>query len=176
MLKFFGHFASLIPAGARVVDLGAGDGSLAAKLAAGGTRVIAVDRKDPETKPNGVDWVTSSIEGWLEGLPADFRADAFLLKNVVQFFEKGWTLSVLLPKLASHLSPGGVIGIETFTKAPEPPFPKPHASYYAIEDLKVAFPGWELPLAEEASDDAGSDLAGTRRTFYLTRLIARKPG
>lgn len=175
MLKFFGQFASMIAPGSLVVDLGAGDGALSAKLAASGARTIAVDRKAPETKPEGVEWIASSVEDWLGGLPEGFRADAFLLKNVVQFFEKDWTLSVLLPKLAARLSPGGVIAIETFSAAPEPPFPKPHSSYYSIGDLKAAFPDWETPLAEETTDEAGSDLAGNKRTFHLTRLIAKKP-
>lgn len=173
MVKFFGKFASLVPAGATVVDLGAGDGKFATKLADLGDNVIAVDRKEPAERQPDIEWVVKPIDDWYQNLPADFVADAYLLKNVLQFLEKRFVFDVLLPGLAIRLSPGGVIGIETFGQPSDPPF-KNQSSFYTTKELLVPFSGWEVVMEEGTREDA-KDMNGNPRRFFMTRIIVRKP-
>lgn len=173
MIKFFEKFASLVPGGATVVDLGAGDGKLATKLADLGADVIAVDHKEPPIRQSTVTWRILPVSEWLESLPQNFIADAYLLKNTIQFLDKTWVIDVLLPKLAERLSVGGVIGIETFQQPSDPPLKK-QSSFYTAEDLLAPFKGWDIKMEEEAIEDA-KDMSGNPKRFFLTRIIVRKP-
>ena len=167
-------FLQLLPQSGLVVDLGAGEGKYAKILAEAGHRVIAVDKKPPQDMPTGVEYETATIQDWEANLPADFRADGYLLKNIVQFLPRDWIAGTLLPFLKDRTSSHGVIAIETFTKAPNPPFDKPHTSYYNLADLMSVFRDWKIELAEEVQEQA-RDMAGTPRQFHVTRLIAAKP-
>jgi trans-aconitate methyltransferase len=175
MNPFFERFASMIAPDSLVVDLGAGGGAQSERLVAVGAKVIAVDRKTPLSIPTGVEWITSDIDDWTATLPPEPTIDAFLLKNCIQFLEKDSVLHALLPRLASRLATGGIIGIETFSRAPEPSFSNSQHSYYSLQELKGAFSAWDFPFASEVTDASGADLAGNKHTFHLTRLIARKP-
>ena len=155
-----------------VVDLGAGDGRWSRVLQAAGHKVIAVDK---QTKPTDVivDWQVSSAQNWVTDLKNNFRADGWLIKNLLQFIEKDYVLQELLPKIANHTPAEGVVAIETFYQPPNPPFAKPHKYYYSLSDLEAIFGGWKLILAEEVVE-LGPDLSGHPREFCLTRLVVKK--
>lgn len=171
---FFDQFMGQLPPESLVVDLGAGEGKYSQALAAAGHQVIAVDKKAPELSNLGtVEYHTMTVDMWLDGLAADFTAGGYLLKNILQFLPKDWVLDHLLPTLMQHTQKGGVIAIETFTQAPNPPFEHTHRSYYSISELRTVFADWEILLAEESEND-GPDMHGTQRHFYMTSIIARK--
>lgn len=167
-------FLESLPANGLVVDLGSGIGKYATQMAEHGHQVIAVDQKPYPVEYPGVKFVTSSIQDWLNNLSADFKASAYLLRNVIQFMDKDYVTQTLFQQVASHLQTGGVIGIVTFTKQPEPAFDPPHKHHYNASEILDAFNGWDVVLAEEVEEDK-PDMGGTQRHFYLTRLILRKP-
>lgn len=174
MSQFIALFLSLIKKGNKVLDLGAGDGRYSVLIAKKDVFVSAVDKEVPSKYISGVAWKAMPIEDWLKALKPKDRFDAILGKNILQFFKADFVEKKLLPKLSAHLNPGGIIALETFYKAPKPPFYKPHNSYWTDEDLYKFFPKWTVILKESVKRH-GRDMDGRRRNFFLARLILKKP-
>jgi Methyltransferase domain len=174
MPKLIETFIANLRPHAHIADLGAGDGRWSKVLAESGMRVLAVDRKEPAERHVGVEWHVGDVEGWLDALASSEKFDGFLLKNVLQFFEKEWVSTVLLPELRAHAAEGAVVCIETFFAPSEPPL-KGQVSFYRAEELAVAFSGWKVLLQEE-SDDVAKDLTGNERRFHLARIILKNIG
>lgn len=174
MSKFITLFFSLIKKGNNVLDLGAGDGKYSVLIAKKGARVLAVDKKMPLKDVFGITWKAMSIEDWLKTLKPEDKFDAVLGKNILQFFKADFVIKELLPKLSAHLNPGGVIALETFYRASEPPFGRPHRSYWTAEDLHDFFQKWTI-IFKESIEELGEDMDGKKRIFFLTRLILKKP-
>lgn len=174
MSKFIILFLSLIKKGDDVLDLGAGDGKYSVLIAKKGTHIFAVDKQTPIKDIAGVTWKTMSIEDWLKALKPRDKFDAILGKNILQFFEAYFVMKELFPKLSAHLNPGGIIALETFYRAPEPPFGKPHRSYWTDKDLRKIFPKWTI-VFKESVEEWGRDMEGKKRIFFLTRFILKKP-
>lgn len=113
------------------------------------------------------------IENWLKTLKPEDKFDAILGKNILQFFKADFVIKKLLPKLSAHLNPGGIIALETFYRAPEPPFSRPHHSYWTAKDLLEFFSKWTI-IFRESVRESGRDMNGKKRIFFLTRLILKK--
>lgn len=171
-MELFELFTNSLPPHSTVVDLGAGEGKYAQILSSNGHQVIAVD-KNPQPLVEGIEQIHSSVEDWITNLSPDSRADGFLLKNVIQFIDKDFVFDTLIPKLIHHLNPNGIIGIETFTQPPIPPFEITHRSHYDITELRPLFQGWEMLMSDNIEND-GKDMNGNIRHFFITRLVARK--
>lgn len=167
-------FLESIPEGGLAVDLGSGIGKYATQMAEQGHHVIAVDQKPYPVEYPNVEFVTSTVQDWLHSLPENFQASAYLVRNLIQFMDKDYVLHTLFPQIAKYLVSGGIIGIVTFTKQPEPAFDPPHKDDYNAAEILAVFDGWDVVLAEEVEEDK-PDMGGTQRHFYITRLIIRKP-
>lgn len=172
--RFFGQVLEAVLPTHTAVELGAGDGWTASRLASNGAKVIAVDKKTkPEGLPPDVEWREEAIDKWLAGLATNFKADAFFVKDAIRFHEKPWVAETLLPALAERTNSGGIVAVQTYRQEPAP-------SYRGIKcllspaELKAAFPGWEILREEEVTEHA-PETAKTKRAFFLSRFIARKP-
>ena len=166
------QFIEQLSPNSTVVDLGSGAGMYSKKLLDLGHQVIAVDKRIVLDVP-GIDFRHQTIQDFITNLPPDFKADGWLLKNVIQFIDKEYILNTLIPILKARTSPNGVIAIETFFKDPEPAFDHPFASYYHLTDLTPLFSDWNT-LYEKKEMDEHSDMNGTIRNFAITSLLVRK--
>ncbi|MEZ4210119.1 MAG: class I SAM-dependent methyltransferase [Patescibacteria group bacterium] len=166
------QFIELLPPNSTVVDLGSGPGIYAKKLLDLGHQVIAVDKKIVLDIP-GIDFRHQSVQDFIINLPPDFKADGWLLKNVIQFIDKKYVLNTLIPTIKNHTNPNGIIAVETFFKDPEPAFDHPFTSYYHLTDLTPLLLDWDIQyLKEEVSEN--KDMNGTIRSFAIISLLVRK--
>src|SRR3989344_4727801 len=130
-MTFIDTFLDKIKPDDVVLDVGAGDGKYAEMMVARGASVFAIDKQKPEKMIPGVEWHIGQIENWIEQIDKSIKFNAVFAKNIIQFFDTQFVVEKLLPKLSDHLTSGGFIAIETFYRAPEPSFSKPHRSYYS---------------------------------------------
>lgn len=165
---------SIAQQGSRVLDLGSGNGRIAAKLAGRGAQVIAVDRVQQSEPLDGVTFISAEVVDFVERLPAAKLFDLILLRNLIQFLYFEIVVEQLLPKLQSHLRPGGYIAIGTFYRDPDPPFDRPAQSVYTLNDLRQFFTDWTEVFADERKE-LMNDLRGKERLFFVTELIFRRP-
>ncbi|MFN0180435.1 MAG: class I SAM-dependent methyltransferase [Gemmatimonadales bacterium] len=109
---WFTNHASMIPTGARVLDLACGSGRHAIAAAERGSTVVAVDR-DParlaEARTEAarrrlaIEWIQADLEGtW----PDFGQFDAVLLFNYLD--------RARMPKVTAAVRPGGLLIFETF--------------------------------------------------------------
>lgn len=98
----------LAPEDGPVLDVGAGDGTLAARLAADGFEVAAVDRTVDDFAPSGIPVVSADLN---EGVPvADGRFSTVIATEVIEHLENPWQFVRELHRVAA---PGGVAVIST---------------------------------------------------------------
>lgn len=158
----------------RVLDLGAGGGRYAEKFAHMGAYVVAVDRREkPIMQHPLIDWRSIDIEDFLPTLTPSELFDIIVMQNSIQFLDKQWVISVLIPQLKEHLKLDGVLAIKTFYREPSPPFKKPCTAYYSMNELLSLFYKWEHLHADSYETDA-LDMRGEIRHFYLVELIIKK--
>ena len=169
MNQLISEFIHHLRPNSTVVDLGSGPGQYSKKLLDHGHQVIAVDKKIVLDTP-GIDFRHQTIQDFITNLPPDFKADGWLLKNVIQFIDKEYILNTLIPTLKAHTNPNGVIAIETFFKDPEPAFDRPFTSYFYLYELTPLFSDWNTLYKQEEMDEH-SDMNGTIRNFAVTTLV-----
>lgn len=171
--NFIQKLLSYITPNYRILDLGAGNGTHAEKFARIGARVVAVDRKKPTTQHPLIEWHSMDIENFLLKLNSTENFNLVLLHNIIQFLNKEWVISTLIPQLEAHLQANGILAIKTFFQEPSPPFERPCTAFYTLNELLPFFLKWEkLHAATYAIDTP--DMRGKIRHFYLTELIVRK--
>lgn len=171
---FTRKFLSCVQAQSAILDLGAGPGRHSALFVGAGHRVTAVDRQPAPEGLAGVKWIAEDIREWVERDDETQILDAVFCRNVIQFLDAEFVVEKLLPRLAEMLRPGGVIAIQTFYQAPEPPFAAPFAAYWRTADLLGCLAGWTVcHVAEHPA--VTPDMRGQVRKFFLTEVIARKP-
>lgn len=174
MRDFLPAFFSAIKPGMTALDLGAGPGNQALRMAELGARVFAVDRSfDPVTHANVV-WRKTSIEDWIAGEGSKIAFGAILIRNVIPFLEKAYVQDTLVPTLAKSMPTGGIFAISAFFKDPEPPFPRPLVSSWTLEELRALLPGWWNVYEWTGSFD-GPDMQGATRRFHSCEIIMKKP-
>ena len=125
-----------IIAGARVLDLYAGSGSLGVESASRGAK--AVDLVESDAKASGVcqrnaDLINgvlgrktvtvhrSKVEPFLDRVPESAAWDLVFLDPPYPLEEAA--LAAVLQKLAAHLVPGAVVVVERSSRSPEPQWP-----------------------------------------------------
>jgi SAM-dependent methyltransferase len=108
------RFASLVPRGARVLDLATGRGRHARLFASRGARVLAVDRDADALQclsgAAGIETRTLDLETGAWPLPGE-TFDAIVVANYLH--------RPLLPHLRAALAPAGVLLYETFAMGNE---------------------------------------------------------
>lgn len=108
------RFASLVPRGARVLDLASGSGRHARWLASRGARVLAVDRDaDALAFMSGVEGIETRVADLENGAwpLAGQTFDAIVVTNYLH--------RPLFPHLRAALAPGGALLYETFAMGNE---------------------------------------------------------
>ncbi len=172
--NFTRTFLGSLAPGHRVLDLGAGEGDFARMFCERGAKVTAVDHTIPQSKDGAIECVRIRVEEFIEGKDRG-SYDAVFMRNILQFLQKHWVFATLFPWLGGHLKQGGIIGIETFSRDPEPPFNHPMRSLYTAKELLEHFLLWQDLCVQEYEHD-GPDMRGTLRHFFITDLIVRKTG
>src|SRR5690606_42120300 len=127
MNQLISEFIHHLRPNSTVVDLGSGPGQYSKKLLDHGHQVIAVDKKIVLDTP-GIDFRHQTIQDFITNLPSGFKADGWLLKNVIQLIDKEYILNTLIPTIKAHTNPNGAIAIETFFKDPESSSGRPFRS------------------------------------------------
>lgn len=171
-----------VPSGARILDLGAGEGALSARLSDMGYKVTAADKDRDGFKFKDVDFScvnfdsSSDVESFVLSHNAEF--DAVLGVEVIEHVQDQWKYISQLMRMAK---PGGLVLITT-----------PNTSswlsrvmflltgrfhQFADEDLSYGhinpISPWELQLIMRESGVAQVELlsAGTLPPFYCTGSI-----
>ncbi len=164
----------LVQSGQTVLDLGAGEASeLAKRFQEKGAVVTAVERQPVDEPPEGIEWHEMTVEQFIE--QGDGRTfDYVVLNNVLQYFDHNAALERIVPRLKALVKEGGRIAVETFTKHPEPPFKRSHASTFTAEELAAAFADWPDTRVWEW-DGPTPDMKGNTRHFFLVDVLAKKP-
>ncbi len=170
-LDFFEEFITYLKPEQRVLDLGAGKGEQALRMAELGCQVVAVDRNPGTLTHPNITWRIQTIGDWVQN-SGDAKFDAVLMKNVLQFITRDWVTTTLFPTLMPLLNPGAVIGIETFYQPPEPPFAI--SSCWTADELVTLLNNFCAILQKQQTEKIGPDLRGTTRHFYLTQILAQK--
>lgn len=175
MNSFLETFYSLIHPGDTVLDLGAGKGIHALKMAEKGATVITLEknRMEDHVHSQSIHWQFQNIRDWVKENKEKKLYDLILMRNLVQFCDKEWAMNALFPVLEEILKQGGVLGIETFFKPPEPPFPKLHHSYWTTDELQDAFSNLEM-LFSQTTEEERKDQSGTPRKFFISNVILKK--
>jgi 2-polyprenyl-3-methyl-5-hydroxy-6-metoxy-1,4-benzoquinol methylase len=157
----------------KVLDLGAGEGKQAEIFFKAGLSVMAVDKKKPKKQNKNIFWKQSSVEEFI--LSSDFNDiyNVIFMQNVIQFLDKKWTLTILIPALQKHLTKKGIIAIRTFYKNPIPQFHGKPISLYKSNTLSPLFKEWKILLGKQWQHN-GQGLDGINRCFYLTDLIVKR--
>ena len=159
--------------GNHVLDLGAGVGDFARMFVEHGAKVTAVDpivmtQPDPNIKTKPM-----RIEDFYNEHNSD-QYDLIFARNILQFLDKNWVFATLFPWLEGHLTPNGIIAIETFYQNPNPPFDQPMRSLYTLQELTAHFMSWSEIFAREYNHQ-GLDMSGQSRQFFISSLIVRRP-
>lgn len=159
--------------GSKVLDLGAGDGWFSRECVARLALVTAVDTQPAVTPHPQIDWDVTNVKDYLERLPAIEMFDVIFSRNLVQFLDTDWVKETMFPMLLKHLSPNGVIAIQTFYQDPEPPFESKVTSLFTLSGLKDVLLPTKI-LNERQFSETSPDMNGVTRTFFVTNIIAQK--
>ncbi len=155
-----------------VLDLGAGLGKQAERFAETGALVTAVDKRtNPKVK--NIIWHKIPVEDFISNENNKQKYQIIFSQNLLQFLNKEWVFSELLPWLNNHLEPGGIIAIKTFYQQSEPAFPEPLSSLYNADELQNFFNDYKVILKNQ-EEIIDSDMKGKIRKFFLTKLIVQK--
>jgi SAM-dependent methyltransferase len=163
------HFASLVPAGARVLDVACGYGRHALHFAARGAQVVAVDRDAAAlatlARSPGIATCLSDLEG--EAWPfGDELFDAIVVSHYLH--------RALLPTLRAALALDGVLLYETFALGNEAYGRPANPAFLLLPgellEFAVAPP---LALTVVAFEQGLTDLSG--RPAVMQRLAAVGP-
>lgn len=169
--KFISEVLKLVKPDDRVLDVGAGLGHQAERFARAGAVVTAIDKR-VNSELHDVTWHKISVEDFI----ADNNNQKYKIifsQNLLQFLDKEWVFSKLLPWLKDHLEPGGIIAIKTFYQEPEPVFPRPCLSFYSAEELLSGFDDFQIIL-EGQNEIVDFDINKVIRNFFITSLIIKK--
>lgn len=156
----------------RILDLGAGQGDFAHKFVERSATVTAVDVLLPKLSNPAITPKRMRVEEYIAATSSE-TFDAVFARNILQFLDRSWVFETLFPWIANHLTPHGLLAIETFYRDPEPPFPHPLRSFYTLAELTPHFISWNELLATQ-SEHQGLDMAGQARKFFTTDMIVKK--
>lgn len=156
-----------------VLDLGCGKGRSTLELARQGFSVLAIDQQNRLlVDHDNITFIQDEMISWLRRLSPNAMFDGILLRNLLQFMDAKTVREELLPLVAEHIASDGVIGIQTFYLPAVPTFPRPHVSYWKIEDLQPLFAEGTTVLAVE-EPDYHPDVRGEDRQFFVTNLVIK---
>ena len=120
----------------RVLDIGAGDLSLARRLVEKGAAVTAIDKRNPDIIPSGVTFYLGDAQEMQQFISKEELFDVIIALNVIQFLEKEYVLTEMIPELVRRMTHNGKIYIETFSAPPVPSFSAGFLkSFYIMEDF-----------------------------------------
>ncbi len=156
--------------GRRALDVACGDGRNAAYLAELGFEVHAVDVSDV-----AIDAVraTAADRGLaIDASQSDLEADGLPEGPYDVIVQINYLQRDLLASLARTLAPGGVLIVETFTRADREELGNGVGSRYLLEpgELPTLFPGLEVIDSREAV------VQHRTRSRAVASLVARRPG
>ena len=158
---------------ANVLDLGCGKGAATLELARQGFSVLAVDQQNRMlVDHDNITFIQEEIISWLRRLSPNAMFDGILMRNLLQFMDEKTVRDELLPLVAEHVASDGVVGIQTFYLPAVPTFPRPHVSYWKVEELqRILADGTTILSAEEP--DYHPDVRGEDRQFFITNFVVK---
>ncbi|HUG39708.1 MAG TPA: class I SAM-dependent methyltransferase [Longimicrobiales bacterium] len=178
-----------LPRGARVLDLGAGDGRNAIPLARAGHRVTAVDRSrwalaalrraairagcaTRTDQPLGMEIVEADLATFC---PLD-DYDLVIAHGVLHLLSPT-ECTGLLERVRRHTRPGGwhVIAVFTDTIPPPPDLAAFCRGLFEEGELVLRYGGWEIE-SFESYELEDRHPGGITHTHALNKLVARRPG
>ena len=173
--------AGRLPADARALDLGCGDGRNAMALAERGVRVDAVDRSEAGVRRLRARARDAGVEVavWVQEL------ETLTLRRHYELVVAHGVLHLLTPRARDrvlertqeHTAPGGWNIVAVFTdRIPSPPDLAPHThGLFAEGELKEHYDGWTVDewRAYTLEDEHPG---GIRHRHAVNKIVARKPG
>lgn len=174
------EFQDIFPRGARVLDVGCGEGRNAIFMAKRGCKVDAFDISE-----NGIAKAKQIAQG--EGVEVDFFPcdlgqfcfegdyDAVLSHGVLHLPEKE-VRDRFIAEMQAHTRPGGYNAIGVFTnRLPATPDNVPFThSLFDVGELPAKYAGWEVIHHKEGTFQ-DTHPGGVHHEHAYERIIARKP-
>ena len=169
-----------LPSGARVLDLGCGEGRLMLPLAEAGFEVVGVDvseagiaklqriAKDRDLK------VDASVAD-LNAFEIDGEFDLMISDGVFHNIHREHA-ERLISEMKSHTRPGGYNLVKLFTTkvAPPPELARFHIGLWEEEELFDRYEGWDFLIRSSfILEDEHPD--GSRHRHPINKILARKP-
>ncbi|MEC8320569.1 MAG: methyltransferase domain-containing protein [Planctomycetota bacterium] len=170
-----------LPSGARVLDLGCGEGRLMLPLAAAGFEVVGVDvsaagveklQRVASDRGLSVDASVADLNEF--SITGDF--DLMLSDGVFHNIHREHA-ERLISEMKEHTRPGGYNLVKLFTtKVPPPPeLARFHIGLWEEEELFDRYEGWEFLIRKSfILEDEHPD--GSRHRHPINKILARKPG
>lgn len=171
--------AAQLPEGARVLDLGCGDGRHTLPLAKVGHRVEAVDVSEAAIAKLNAAAVGAGLD--IDARVADLADASFtgpydlvICHGVLHLLERPvWQR--LVPELQEATAAGGWHVVVVFTdRIPSPPDLAPHThGLFREGELEALYQDWEVTARRHTLEDEHP--GGVRHRHAVNRLIARRP-
>ncbi|MCR4312034.1 MAG: class I SAM-dependent methyltransferase [Candidatus Uhrbacteria bacterium] len=156
-----------------VLDLGCGKGLATLALAREGFNVIAIDSQNRMLiDHDNITYIQEDIVTWLRRLSPNAAFDGIIMRNLLQFMDEKTVREELIPLVSQHIASDGVVGIQTFYHPVVPTFPRPHVSYWKVEDLQALFTHVTTVMAIE-EPDYHPDVRGEDRQFFMTNFVVK---
>ncbi|MAB71022.1 MAG: hypothetical protein CMJ54_00770 [Planctomycetaceae bacterium] len=169
-----------LPPGAKVLDLGCGEGRLALPLAEAGFQVVGVDVSEAGiakltriARDRGLE-IEASVEDLnAYEIPGEF--DLMISDGVFHNIHREHA-ERLIASMIARTRPGGYNLVKLFTtKVPPPPeLAKFHIGLWEEEELFDRYDGWEFLIRSSfILEDEHPD--GSRHRHPINKILARKP-
>ncbi|MCP4796126.1 MAG: methyltransferase domain-containing protein [Phycisphaeraceae bacterium] len=169
-----------LPPGAKVLDLGCGEGRLALPLAEAGFQVVGVDVSEAGiakltriARDRGLE-IEASVEDLnAYEIPGEF--DLMISDGVFHNIHREHA-ERLIASMIARTRPGGYNLVKLFTtKVPPPPeLAKFHIGLWEEEELFDRYEGWEFLIRSSfILEDEHPD--GSRHRHPINKILARKP-
>lgn len=175
-----GELVELLPEGARVLDLGCGEGRNTIPLLAAGMDVTAVDRSEAGIRKliyrsEQIDRPVTAVVADLEGYPLVGEYDLVIAHGVVHLLQPA-DRDGLISRMKLYTRAGGYNVVAVFTTAlPAPPdLEEMMVGLFEEGEIFERYRDWEIILERSYILNDEHD-GGIRHSHPINKVVARKP-